>query len=46
MALAEAFGARATRPDSLDAFKTALTNAWAADGPTLIELREDAPFLG
>jgi 5-guanidino-2-oxopentanoate decarboxylase len=45
VALAEAFGARATRPDSLDAFKAALTDAFAADGPTLIEMREDAPFL-
>ena len=45
VALAEAFGARATRPDSLDAFKAALNEAFAADGPTLIEMREDAPFL-
>ena len=45
VALAQAFGARATRPDSLDAFKSALNDAFAADGPTLIEMREDAPFL-
>ena len=43
--LAESFGARATRPDSLDAFKAALGRAFDADGPTLIEMRQDAPFL-
>ena len=45
VALAEAFGAGAARPASLDAFKSALTDALSADGPTLLELREDAPFL-
>ncbi|MCH7943507.1 MAG: decarboxylase, partial [Proteobacteria bacterium] len=43
--LAEAFGAGACRPDSLEAFKTALAHAFAADRPTLIEMRQDAPFL-
>ena len=43
--LAEAFGARATRPDGLAAFEAALGEAFAADGPTLIEMRQDAPFL-
>ena len=43
--LAESFGARALRPDSLEAFKAALGDAFAADGPTLIEMRQDAPFL-
>ena len=43
--LAEAFGCRATRPVSLEAFQRALTDAFAADGPTLIEVRQDAPFL-
>ncbi len=43
--LADSFGARTARPDSLDAFKTALGRAFAADGPTLIEMRQDAPFL-
>ncbi len=43
--LAEAFGAHATRPDSLAGFQTALRDAFAADGPTLIEVRQDAPFL-
>lgn len=44
-ALAEAFGCRLARPDSLAAFAEALKAAFAADGPTLIELEEDAPFL-
>ena len=43
--LAESFGARACRPDSLEAFKAALVAALAADGPTLIEMRQDARFL-
>ncbi|MFQ5786192.1 MAG: 5-guanidino-2-oxopentanoate decarboxylase [Alphaproteobacteria bacterium] len=43
--LAEAFGARATRPDSLEGFAAAVGAALAADGPTLIEVRQDAPFL-
>jgi 5-guanidino-2-oxopentanoate decarboxylase len=43
--LAEAFGAQAVRPDSLEAFKAALGRAFAADGPTLIEMRQDAAFL-
>ncbi len=44
--LARAFGCRTARPSSLDRFKAALRSAFAADGPTLIELREDDPFLG
>ncbi len=44
--LGKAFGCRTVRPTSLGRFKAALTAAFAADGPTLIELREDAPFLG
>jgi len=43
--LAEAFGCRLARPQSLAAFEAALTAAFAADRPTVIELREDAPFL-
>lgn len=43
--LAQAFGCRLSRPDSLTAFEQALTAAFAADGPTVIELNEDAPFL-
>jgi 5-guanidino-2-oxopentanoate decarboxylase len=45
LALAKAFGARAERPDSLDGLQDALKRAFAADGPTLIEIRQDAPFL-
>ncbi len=45
LALAKAFGARAVRPTSLQAFKAALGKAFKADGPTLIEVRQDAPYL-
>lgn len=45
LALARAFGARAERPGSLPALQDALERAFAADGPTLIEVREDAPYL-
>jgi 5-guanidino-2-oxopentanoate decarboxylase len=44
--LATSFGARAVRPDSLDALKEAIRQAFKADGPTLIEVREDSKFLG
>ena len=37
-ALARAFGANATRPANLDAFKKDVADAFDADGPTLIEL--------
>ena len=45
LALARSFGCRAMRPDGLDAFQAALKAAFEADRPTLIEVREDAPFL-
>jgi thiamine pyrophosphate-dependent acetolactate synthase large subunit-like protein len=45
LALARAFGAEAVRPDSLPALQAAIGEAFAAKGPTLIEVREDAPFL-
>ena len=45
LALARAFGAQAVRPDSLPALQAAITDAFSASGPTLIEVREDAPFL-
>ncbi|HNB25993.1 MAG TPA: 5-guanidino-2-oxopentanoate decarboxylase [Alphaproteobacteria bacterium] len=45
LALAQAFGARAERPGSLAALQDALERAFTAAGPTLIEVREDAPFL-
>ena len=44
-ALARAFGCHAVRPDSLDAFAGAVTEALSADLPTLIEVRQDAPYL-
>jgi 5-guanidino-2-oxopentanoate decarboxylase len=43
--LARAFGCRAVRPGSLARLRSALKAAFIADGPTLIEVREDAPFL-
>jgi len=45
LALAHAFGAAAVRPDSLEALTHSITAAFEADGPTLIEVREDAAFL-
>ncbi|WP_119305129.1 5-guanidino-2-oxopentanoate decarboxylase [Dongia deserti] len=44
--LAEAFGCRTAQPSSIAAFKAALESAFKADRPTLIEMREDAVFLG
>ena len=44
--LARAFGCHAVRPDSLDAFAGAVTSALSAHAPTLIEVRQDAPYLG
>jgi 5-guanidino-2-oxopentanoate decarboxylase len=45
IAVAKAFGCRTAQPDSLAAFEQALRDAFAADRPTLIEMREDAPYL-
>jgi thiamine pyrophosphate-dependent acetolactate synthase large subunit-like protein len=45
LALAKAMGARAVRPTSLSGFQAALKKAFKADGPTLIEVRQDAPYL-
>jgi 5-guanidino-2-oxopentanoate decarboxylase len=45
LALARAFGAEAVRPGSLPALSDAIRAAFKATGPTLIEVREDAPFL-
>ena len=45
LALARAFGAEAIRPDSLPALTEAISGAFRAKGPTLIEVREYAPFL-
>jgi len=43
--LGKAFGCRTVKPTSLARFESALTAAFAADGPTLIEVREDSAFL-
>jgi len=43
--LGKAFGCRTVKPTSLARFTSALKAAFAADGPTLIEMREDAAFL-
>ena len=43
--LAAAYGIRAVRPDSLEGIEAALREAFNASGPTLIEVREDSPFL-
>jgi len=44
-ALAKAFGCRAVKPDSIQALKEAVRSAITSDGPTLIEVREDASYL-
>jgi 5-guanidino-2-oxopentanoate decarboxylase len=43
--LAQAYGVRAVRPDSLQGIEAALREALTAKGPTLIEVREDAAYL-
>ena len=45
LALARAYGADAVRAESLTSLAGALEQALAADGPTLIEIREDMPEL-
>ena len=45
LALAKAFGAGAKRPKSLKGLTGAIKDAFKADGPTLIEVREDADYL-
>jgi 5-guanidino-2-oxopentanoate decarboxylase len=45
IALARAFGCHTVQPDSLAAFEKSLADAFAADRPTLIEMREDAAYL-
>jgi 5-guanidino-2-oxopentanoate decarboxylase len=44
--MGEAFGCHTARPGSIMEFKAILETAFMADRPTLIELREDAEFLG
>ena len=43
--LAKSFGCHATRPDSLESLEAAISAAFMADAPTLIEVRQDAPYL-
>ena len=43
--LAKAFGARAERPDSIDALTVSISRALSADRPTLIEVHERAAYL-
>jgi len=43
--LAQAYGIRSVRPDSLKGIETALREAFQAKGPTLIEVHEDSAFL-
>ena len=45
VAVAKAFGCRTAQPGSLADFEQALHDAFAADRPTLIEMREDASCL-
>jgi 5-guanidino-2-oxopentanoate decarboxylase len=45
LALAEAFGCKAVRPDSLAGITAAIQAAFKADGPTLIEIHENSAFL-
>jgi len=45
LALARAFGAEAVRPQSLSDLSEAIRRALSADGPTLIEVREDSAYL-
>jgi thiamine pyrophosphate-dependent acetolactate synthase large subunit-like protein len=45
LALARAFGASAVRADSAGSLQDALSGAFQAGGPTLIEVRQDAAWL-
>jgi len=45
LALARAFGADAVRPQSLAGLSEAVQRALSAEGPTLIEVREDSSYL-
>ena len=45
IAVAKAFGCKTAQPRSLTEFEQAMRDAFAADRPTLIEMREDASFL-
>ena len=43
--LAKAFNCHAHHAESIEDFKNALTQAFSADRPTLIEVRQDSAFL-
>ena len=45
LAIARGFGAEAVVPASLDGLTGAISEAFTTNGPTLIEVREDAPYL-
>ena len=45
MKIAEGFGCRGVRPDSLASFASAIDKALQASVPTVIEIREDADWL-
>jgi 5-guanidino-2-oxopentanoate decarboxylase len=45
LTVARGFGCLTARPDSFGAFEAAIAAAFAADRPTVIEMREDAAFL-
>ena len=44
--MAKSFGCHTAQPDSLEVFQEALAAAFTAAAPTLIEVRQDAPYLG
>jgi 5-guanidino-2-oxopentanoate decarboxylase len=46
IALGKAFGCRSVRPANLKALKREIQQAFGREGPTLIEVREDADYLG
>jgi thiamine pyrophosphate-dependent acetolactate synthase large subunit-like protein len=43
--LAQSIGCHATRASSADNLQQSLRKAFTADGPTLIEIRQDSPWL-
>jgi len=45
VALGKSFGCEACRPASLEEFQNAVTSALSCPVPTIIEMREDAPFI-
>jgi thiamine pyrophosphate-dependent acetolactate synthase large subunit-like protein len=46
VALAKSFGCEGVRPGSTDELAAAIAGALEAPVPTLIEVRQDAPWLG